>query len=276
MGDKSLDSHSNCKAGWIRQAGLLLLVLICVSVAGGGHEVALADVVAEAKPNATFLIEDILVFDDPPDKQTVPFISQPGILLVGDCLRSFDDMAEATPGSYKERAFYDSWMPINALSIKPFHDLYVYEASYDFGGSPSRVIQTQADTWNFVRPKIIHLPLLWIQVCAFSCFDGMLGGLQRKPHILGLLQHREELEYGNYSKNTGKPNNPPILKRFLLLLVCGVGGFFLSDWGSAARNRSGWRGRIALPCHIAGIGLFVSAALLYFLTDFSWSWGWWL
>lgn len=93
-------------------------------------------------------------------------------------------------------------------------------------------------------------------------------------HVFRLTQHRNPLEYRDERQRAGKPNDPPILRRFLIALIAGVGGYGLALWGDGqSRNGRKWRGRTCT--WIAGI-LFGGTCVLLFMTGFRWSWGWWL
>lgn len=107
----------------------------------------------------------------------------------------------------------------------------------------------------------------------------LLGG-NGVHFIYGLFQSAglQPKDYSLYNthKNdsTGKPNHPPIGRRLIEVLCLIIGGFFLGlrGWENLDDNRR------LLRAVFIGSGYFLSACgwLLWLITFYRWSWGWWL
>jgi hypothetical protein len=110
-----------------------------------------------------------------------------------------------------------------------------------------------------------------------SRFRGSIGLLltdaQASPQIHRLQANRDELQKPDDSQRPSKSDEPPIGRRFILLAIAtivGVGCMLVA----ATRSNSH---RVAAG-FLAGfsLALFAAFSLLFFLSGFRWSWGWWL
>lgn len=114
--------------------------------------------------------------------------------------------------------------------------------------------------------------------CCVSVLDSSIGGpsrfVQAVTHVSRLAQHRNPLKHRDEREHAGERKSPPILRRYTLLLVAAIAGYWLADWGLRQGGTHGRRRRLLAVG--LGSGAFVCACLLWLLTGFRWSWGWWL
>jgi hypothetical protein len=90
----------------------------------------------------------------------------------------------------------------------------------------------------------------------------------------GLHNHCDELENADQYQISGVGRDALVDRRFRILMSGGIGGCAMGLFG--AYGLASWRRR--WPAWLFAVGgwlLFAAAGVLWWLTDFSWSWGWW-
>jgi hypothetical protein len=105
--------------------------------------------------------------------------------------------------------------------------------------------------------------------------DRSLSNINRPLKLPSLPQERAELQQSSRTEDPGQANDPPIGRRFALLLGGVLGGFVLGIWGIAGIDNERRFGRavaifMGLLAAAGGLGLWW-ATLAYPNT-----WGWWL
>ena len=124
-------------------------------------------------------------------------------------------------------------------------------------------------------------------ICYFQQCESLLSGFRREysgigtsgsssgltyrktqslAHVFSLAVHRPELSASEQYERPSKPDKPPIGRRFLITFGCMVVGFVIDD-SSSLRIRKLWP--LTFTC-------FIGSLLLLWLSNFRWSWGWWL
>jgi hypothetical protein len=81
------------------------------------------------------------------------------------------------------------------------------------------------------------------------------------------------LQESDHHQQPGERSNPPIGRSFIILFLGFIGGWEISYWG--ASHRYSW-GRIASIAYWGGEIAAIVGLLQWYVTGFSWSWGWWL
>ena len=121
-------------------------------------------------------------------------------------------------------------------------------------------------------------------ICNSSGFMGSvdcgLGESEASPHVDPLLSHGEPLEVSHGGKNAGKKHHqdrvddaPPIGRRIILVFVAFVLMWPIGRLGILLIERGRtWLGRAAIGVAVGGL---VGSEMLFVLTGFRWSWGWW-
>ncbi len=104
-----------------------------------------------------------------------------------------------------------------------------------------------------------------------SCNSRFLGYFNISTHPSFLTDHPNKLERHNEYKGKININKPPIGRRFAILILSVIGGFYLSIWGDKEWDHHGHRtlGSIA---YYLGLLLAASGLFLWFITGFRWSW----
>lgn len=93
------------------------------------------------------------------------------------------------------------------------------------------------------------------------------------PHDIGLTPIREQLQERDHQESRCDNDGPPFSRRILIGVGLLIGGFHIDLWGRSEHYRGLLVGRLA---RLAGLGTFALGLALWFLTGFSWSWGWWI
>jgi hypothetical protein len=88
---------------------------------------------------------------------------------------------------------------------------------------------------------------------------------------LRLSMHRPELERGEDNQGEGERSNPPIGRRALIWLAATCIACYVDRIRNPNANRT--RQRILFGIWAA---IFYASLVLFALTVFRWSWGWWL
>jgi hypothetical protein len=116
---------------------------------------------------------------------------------------------------------------------------------------------------------------LFRSVGAFSCsVGGFLGFIQAFPHILRLSPHCPELHSRKDYKTPSKKHDPPIARRFMVAVLAVILAHYVNRIGYVYVDRGReLYGKILIGSSLAivacGLGLF-------WLSDFTSTWGWWL
>jgi len=120
--------------------------------------------------------------------------------------------------------------------------------------------------------------LRMFQGCSISQggLGSVLSDFDISPHPLFLANHPNPLEKDYKDEQAIKSYQPPIGRRFLLVILSLLVGFFLSLWGWENFDHN----RRLLGAALIGGGFMLGAfgLGLWWPTGFpgSWSWGWWL
>jgi hypothetical protein len=93
------------------------------------------------------------------------------------------------------------------------------------------------------------------------------------PYDPPLHEQDADLQDSNNGQNGGEYSNP-IGRRFLSLVISGIGAYYAAWWGT---GQIVCRRRRALGISVIVLSLigFTASDVLLFLTGFRWSWGWW-
>lgn len=122
------------------------------------------------------------------------------------------------------------------------------------------------------------LYLFWVYPCAHGkaiepLIHRILHGYMHTPaHPDTLVYESAELKDRSADQPDRKPLVPPFGRRLAIFAILSGSGLWVSLWGVS--NLYDKRHRVATYAIAAGSVAFVAGWLVWFVTAFTWSWGW--